>query len=508
MKNKSIKKWAIGVFSIFTLFGVVSCAGIKSQIKHHTGGKTEIVEASLFNPITKPIAITNVSVLSHDCSEMIDSTTVLIKDGLIESVVKNVTVPEGFVEVDGSGQFLVPGFIDTHMHLQRSKNDLLLYLANGVTSVAELFGQERHLNWREDTQNGALSPNLFVTTRKLGSQKGLMPKIRSWFGGRANYITVKQAQKAVRAYKQEGYDAIKLSSFLNPEIYKALVDEAQKQGIQAVGHVSLNVGLERFYTSGQSQLAHVEEVVKNLQSTFGDVNSKNAEAFLEYVENQSDSISIKIRENNIVVSSTIWLMESIPRQMFQCEQFVKEISLEYANPGLLEGSKMAKGWLPGNNHYENVEVLKDPEWQRLSEIYWNTFVKAIHIVTKSMIRNKVILLAGTDANTTGTVPGFSLHDEFVSLNNVGMSNAQVLRSTTSKAAKWMKLNTGKIEKGYQADLVLLNKNPLEDISNTQSIESVITNGKLLNRKELNKMLQAVKETNNRSRKVSIDEFLD
>lgn len=508
MKNKSIKKWTIAVFSIFTMIGIVSCVGIKNQIKQHTGGKTEIVDASLFNPITSPIAITNVSVLSQDCSKMIDSTTALIKDGLIVSVEKNVTVPEGFVEVDGSGQFLLPGFIDTHMHLQRSKNDLLLYLANGVTSVAELFGQERHLNWREAAKNGALSPNIFVSTRKLGSQKGLMPKIRSWFGARANYTTIKQAQKAVKAYKQKGYDAIKLSSFLNSEIYKALVDEAQKQDIQAIGHVSSNVGLERFYTSGQSQLAHVEEVVKNLQKSFGGVNSRNAEEFLKYVEEQADSISVKIRDNNIVVSSTLWLMESIPRQMFQCEQFVKEIPLEYANPGQVEGSKKAKGWLPGNNHYENVEVLKDPEWKRLSEIYWNTYVKAIHIVTKSMIKNKVILLAGTDANTAGTVPGFSLHDEFVSLNNVGMSNAQVLRSTTSDAAKWMKMNTGKIEKGYRADLVLLSKNPLEDISNTQSIESVITNGKLLNRKELDKMLQAVKEANNSSRKVSIDEFLD
>lgn len=508
MKRIAIFKWLSAVILTVLALVVVSCIGIKSQIEQHTGGKTEIVDTSIFNPITISLAITNVSALSSDCSEMLDSTIVLISEGKITAVGKDISIPKGYKVVDGSGKYLIPGLIDTHVHLQRSKNDLLLYLANGVTSVAEMFGDESHLNWRAEAQSGALSPNLFVATKKLGSVKGLKPKVRSWFGARPNYTTVKQAQKAVRDYKKQGYDAIKLSSYLNAEIYDALVDEAQRQDIQAVGHVSSSVGLDRFYTSGQSQLAHVEEVVKNLQHSFGGVNSKNAEAFLQYVEVQSDSISIKIRENNIAVSTTIWLMESIPKQMFQCEQFVKDISLEYANPGLVEGSRMAKGWLPNNNSYENVEILKDPEWQRLSEIYWRTFVKAIHIVTKAMIRNEVVLLAGTDANTTGTVPGFSLHNELISLSKVGMDNAEILRSSTSLAAEWMRITTGKIEVGHKADLVLLKGNPLENIENIQSIDAVISNGKYLERAELDKMLQAVKEANNRSRKVSIDEYVD
>ena len=194
-------------------------------------------------------------------------------------------------------------------------------------------------------------------------------------------------------------------------------------------------------------------------------------------------------------------------QMFQCEQFVKEIELEYANPGQVEGSRMAKGWLPGNNHYQNLNTLKDSEWQRHLEIYWNAFVKAIHIVTKSMIKNNVTLIAGTDSNATGMVAGFSLHDELTSLNNVGMSNAQVLRSSTSLAAEWMKIKAGKIKTGYKADLVLLQKNPLEDINNTRSINAVISNGKFLDRDLLDKMLQAVKNANNRSRKVNIDEYV-
>lgn len=507
MKNKSIKKWTIGVCFILTFLGIVSCVGIKSQIKQHTGGKTEVVDTSLFNPITTPIGIINVSVLSPDCTEMLDGMTVLVEKGEIKAVGKDIKIPTNYKVIDGSGQFLIPGLIDTHAHLQRSKNDLLLYLSNGVTSMAELFGHERHLKWRTDAQNEALSPNLFVTTRKLGSQKGFMPKVRSWFGARVNYTSVRQARRAVIKFKKKGYDALKLSSFLNTEIYDAIIDEAQKQKIPAIGHLSTSVGLDHFYTSGQSQLAHVEEVVKNLQVSYGGVNSSNAEDFLKYVESQADSISIKIKQKNVPVGTTLYVMESLPKQMFQCEQFMQEIELEYANPGQVEGSSLAKGWLPGNNHYQKLNDFTDPETQKLFEIYWNAFVKAIHIVTKAMIKNDVTLLVGTDANATGIVAGFSLHDELTSLINVGMSNTQALRSSTSLAAEWMKLKAGKIKIGYKADLVLLKKNPLEDINNTRSINAVISNGKYLNRAQLDKMLQAVKDANNRSRKVNIDEYV-
>ena len=439
---------------------------------------------------------------------MLDSLTVLIKDNKIMQVTKEASIPNEYRIIDGTGQYLIPGLVDTHAHLHNSKNDLLLFLANGVTHISEMFGQERHLKWRKEAQNGALSPNIFVATRKVGSQKGFMRKIRSWFGSQSNYDTPNKARKAVREYKEQGYDAIKLSTFLNAKIYDALTDEAKKQNIPTIGHLTSKVSLKGLYTSGQSQLAHIEEITKSTMVDFGGLNSENTKEYLTYLKKNANQIAIKLKERGIVVSSTVWIIESIPKQNFDIENFLKTIALEYQNPGEIEGSKLAKGWLPGNNSYENMDIKNDLELIKKHKLFWKAYVDAIHIMTKALVDNGVTIITGTDSNTAGVIAGFSLHDEFESLYKCGMTNGQILYAATVAPAQWMQSNAGKIETGYRADLVLLDKNPLENIKNTKTINAVITNGKFLNRTTLDKILQSIKDANNKSRKISIKKYIN
>ena len=509
MKRKTIKKWALGVLLTLILVSLVSCFGVKSQINKHLGKKTELINTSNFKISTGSIAIKNVSTLSSDCSQMLDSMTVLIKDGKIINIAKEINITSEYKVVNGTGKYLIPGLIDSHVHLKDSKNDLLLYVANGITYVSEMTGSKRHLQWREDTKNGALSPKMYVATRKIGSQKGFIRKIKGlFFDQPLNYTTTKKARKAVRKFKDQGFDAIKLGSFLSTKIYSTLTDEAKIQNIPTIGHLSYSVGLKRLYVSEQSQLSHVEEITKNTMEDYTGIVYNTPNEYIDYLNQNCDSIAIKLKENNIVVASTISIIESLPKQNFDIVNFLKSIELEYENPGLIEGSKLAKGWLPGNNSYENMEIKDDPELIRKSKIFWKTYVEAYYIMTKALMRNGVTITAGTDANVTGVVPGFSLHNELESLSTVGMSNSKILYAATIAPAEWMQVNTGKIEIGYDADLVLLEKNPLVDIKNTRTINTVIVNGKLLNRNELDKMLQSVKEVNNRSRKINIDKFIN
>lgn len=508
MKYTSIKKWTLGTLFTLVLLSIASCIGVQSQINQHLGKKTELVNPSIFDTSSIPLAIKNVNVLSTDCSKILDSVTVLIKSEKIIQVAKDMNIPNEFKVIDGTGKYLIPGLVDTHAHLHHSKNDLLLYLANGVTHISEMFGQERHLEWREQAKNGALSPKIFVATRKVGSQKGLMRKIRSLFGSQSNYTTPQKARKALRNFKKNQYDAIKLSTFLNAEVYNALTDEAKKQNIPSIGHLTSAVGLEGLYTSGQSQLAHIEEITKNTMADFGGMHSDNTEEYLVYLKNNADTIAIKLKELNMVISSTVWIIESIPKQNFDIEKFLKSIELEYQNPGQIEGSRLAKGWLPGNNSYEDMDIKDDPELIKKHKLFWATYVEAIHIMTKALVKHKVTIITGTDSNTAGVVAGFSLHDEFESLYKCGMTNNQILYAATVAPAQWMKSDAGKIEAGHRADLVLLDKNPLEDIRNTRTINAVITNGKLLERSVLDRILQLIKEANNSSRKINIDRFLN
>jgi imidazolonepropionase-like amidohydrolase len=112
-------------------------------------------------------------------------------------------------------------------------------------------------------------------------------------------------------------------------------------------------------------------------------------------------------------------------------------------------------------------------------------------------------MAGTDANTAGVVPGFSLHDELQSLNQAGLSPAQSLRAATATPAGRMKDKAGTLAPGLRADMVLLRANPLGDIANTRAIEGVIVNGRYLARSELDAILSAVEKTNHESRSVPL-----
>ena len=123
-----------------------------------------------------------------------------------------------------------------------------------------------------------------------------------------------------------------------------------------------------------------------------------------------------------------------------------------------------------------------------------------------MVRRGVKLVAGTDSGGNLVVPGFSIHNELSSLNSAGMSTAQALAAATVNPAKLMNSNAGIIEVGRRADLVILNKNPLVDIGNTRAINTVILNGRVFGRDQLDAMLAAVKEANENSRKINIDEY--
>ncbi|MEM6316927.1 MAG: amidohydrolase family protein [Bacteroidota bacterium] len=110
--------------------------------------------------------------------------------------------------------------------------------------------------------------------------------------------------------------------------------------------------------------------------------------------------------------------------------------------------------------------------------FWETYARACQILAKNLSAKGVKLLAGTDANLPPTAPGFSLHDELVSLQNAGMTPAQILRAATKDSADFMKSNTGQIKEGMAANLVLLDKNPLLDIRHTRTIRTVFANGKM------------------------------
>jgi hypothetical protein len=503
------KKWGSGILITLILLIVATYLFFRSQIDNMLGGNTEVVDVSQFQVISGPLAITNVNVLTSDSQTMQANQTVLIKDNKIQAVGKTITVPNNYHLINGEGKYLIPGLVDSHVHIKKSKNDLLLYIANGVTQIGEMTGMEHHFDYIEEIKNGAIGPHIFIASPKITSQDNLKAMFRSKFEKRhQNFLTPQKGRKAVRNFVSMGYDAIKLSSDLDKDIYYAINDEAKKLNIPVIGHLPVGLQLDDLYQSGQSQLAHIDSISHNLMNEFGGLTSKNSEAFLDHIRQVAESIAIKFKQENIALASTVWLHQTRPKQDFNLTGFLKTIEFEFQNPGWVEGSFISNGCLPGGNSYENPHNTGVDD-QRSWDIYYRAYNEAIKIITQALVRHNVTITAGTDAlGACGMIAGFSLHNELKALNTIGLSNAQVLHAATLAPANWMGTNAGKIAAGFRADLVLLDKNPLDDISNTKTIKAVIANGNYLDRTQLDNILEAVKEANNKSRKIGIDAFLN
>ena len=507
------KKWIKYTLIFLIVVTVAGILGMTLEGKRMYGGLTERVDHTQFKPKEGSFAIRNVNLLSPDGDSIISGQTILLEKGLIVAIDSTLNITSETTIIDGTGKYLIPGLIDAHVHLFQSPNDLLLYIANGVTEIRELIGEEPHLEWKKEIENGRIGPKMFVASPRLGSFEPMEGWFMSWSQGYLNIENAEDARETVKNLKDKGYDGLKIYSQLTKESYVALTEAARSLEMPVMGHIPWSLELSDIWQHGQSDIAHFEEIMNALGREFG--SSRNIggfygkeNEFLQFIEERIDVLANNLLKSDITVTSSLWLNETFAKQPFELEQVLKDVELAYENPGISEWVSyipQGLGWLPEVNRYRLPENQSPEELER-SKKYWDTYAKACQLIAHNLAKRGVKIMAGTDANLPPTVPGFSLHDELESLNRAGMSAAQVLQAATAVPAAWLQSNSGKIVPGYEANVLLLDKNPLEDIRNTKSINSVIVKGKLFDRALLNSLLAAVKEANDTSRKVAIDRY--
>lgn len=503
------KWWLGGLLALAVLGMMLTYFYIDGELTKMYGGQVETADLAISDSRPDVFAITNVSVLSPNSDQFTAGQSVIIRNGLIESVLSELTDIQNMTVIDGRGQFLVPGYTDSHVHLWESENDLLLYLANGVTQIREMNGSPENLRWKKEIANGRLGPDMFVASPQIANFGKMTGWFAAWTQNKVNATSPKEFERAIERFETAGYDAIKVSSFLTSEDYKMLNDAAQESTLPMIGHYPVFGKLKDVWGSNQTELAHVEEIMKGFQHDYGYWQSnaiEDADAFLQYVATGADEVAIKLLENDISITTTMALINTLPKQMTNLQIMLDEADLDYANPGITEGTDMADralGWLPEINRYRLSKGLQEQE--RLAQIkFFEVYAQALQIVFTALVEKGVPLMAGTDANVPVMVPGFSLHEELQTLKQAGLSNAQVLASTMTVPAKWSNTNTGQIAPGYKANLVLLRDDPLVDIGATRAIETVIIGGRILSRSDLDDLLKAVKTANDNSRSINID----
>jgi hypothetical protein len=438
-----------------------------------------------------PLAFTHLTVIDTAGGLPKSDVTLIIAGDRIITLGKTgqVRVPRNAQVVNASGKFMIPGLWDMHFHSPAEKQAreifLPLALANGITGVREMFGSESILKRKDEIMSGALlGPRMIVASPVVD---GPVPM----WDGSVSVADATAARQAVRSLKERGYDFIKVYQFLSREAYLAIADESRKQDIAFGGHIPFSVTAAEASDAGQRSFEHIFGITLACSSQEASLRPALAEAAAQVGKTFDAHIELFIRN------------ESEPLESYDQQKATALFNHlarngTYAVPTLVLHRSLGLGTDPAFRNDPRLKYMP-PNVRQLFD--WELgFFKSYRPVYErqlltvgAMHRAKVKILAGTDTFNSYCFPGFSLHDELELFVQAGLTPAEALRTATLNPAVYLNLSVslGTIEKGKIADLVLLEANPLESISNTRKISAVVANGRYLPKEELQKMLADV-----------------
>lgn len=431
------------------------------------------------------LAIEHTTVLSMAAgSEPLPDTTVLVRDGRIEWIgpASEADVPAGARRVDGTGKWLMPALTDMHVHVENDRllrlllddpdlpdgttdtADLLLpYVASGVLQIVNMSATPESLAQRDAVQDGSvLGPHMTLAAMVDGA-----PAI--WPEGMTSVApTPDDGRRLVREIQDQGFDLVKVYANLTLDTFTAILDEARARELRVLGHLprAEQAPTEAFFQPGFDMVSHAEELF--FQSD--DITEDDIPCFVNMA-----------RDNGTSLTSTLVLDERILEQTRDPESLLDNPGLPYVHPAT-RPAWFERNPYTGRNTPERIDQL-----ERLV-----AFNRAL---VKAFADAGIPVLPGTDSLVPGVVAGFSLHEELEAMVAAGMSSAQVLAAATRQAAEWLQVDhdRGTVETGKRADLLLLDANPMADVSNTRAIAAVIAGERYLPRADLDTMLADLAE---------------
>lgn len=439
--------------------------------------------ASEPDPLPERLAIEHVTVvpMSKEGASLPDMT-VLVEDGRIVSIVpaSATRAPRGVKRIDGRGKWLMPGLTDMHAHLGnvrmlrlflnmpdlkqsvlRTEDLVTPFIANGVVRIMDMQAMSETIGQRTEIEAGRmLGPQIIAAAMIDGPQP-------QWPVG-ATRVAAKpeDGRQAVRDAGAEGYDAIKVYSGLSFETFSAIVDEARRLNLPVVGHIPQRRSgrTKEFFQRGFSLVAHAEEFAQ-----------QTAQPSVAEIPRYVDMM----KQNGAWLAATLSLDERLLEQTRDPESLHRRPEIRVLPPLMRD---MAL------NHNPYVAAASPQRIEFLAQV-----VEFNRELVRAFVAADIPIVAGTDAPVPGVVPGFSMHDELAALTRAGMNNRQALEAATRRPCEWLKLSTecGTVEVGKRADLILLDADPLADISNSRRISAVILGGRYLPRAMLDRRLAAL-----------------
>lgn len=428
------------------------------------------------------VAIVGVSVIPVDRDIVLDGRTVLIRNGRIVSITSaGAVVPGAERVVDGAGRYLIPGLADMHTHVY-GETELLLYVANGVTRIRNLWGSHTALAMRARADSGTvISPRIHTAGRLVDGAPPVWGEVSAVARDPATARAIMDEEKAA------GFDFLKIYEQLSAETFDAIMAHSRDAAYPVAGHVPRAVPLEHALRSGMASIEHLSSWAAATE-VFRPKGPNEAAALLRRIESGDagwDVLYDSVRLRSLAALAAeggVWHVPTLSwtRRVYTSRRQARDL---FAGPNMRFISPLRRAiWDPNTNF--GLQRLSDETLEA-----FQILLEADQLRVRALHEAGARLLVGTDAANPFVLPGFAVHEELELLVESGLSNYDALVAATREPAEFVgRLDQGAIFPGSSADLVLLESNPLLNISATREIAGVMLRGRWFSREDLDAML--------------------
>jgi hypothetical protein len=388
-----------------------------------------------------------------------------------------------------------------HVHFEDPEREFRMFIGNGVLGVRNMGGvPEEVFRWRAKAADGsAVAPRIVACGPIVDGPEPTNPPIS------VSVRTPEDGRRMAHSLKKLGSDCVKVHDGVPRGAYLALVAEAKRLGLPVVGHIPVRLRTRDAVDAGQRSIEHqiglrgastVEDRVMREEETndvFGEaMRTKNFGLIPESIARKGNLLLDHFRQvraddlyrafarHRTAVDPTLVTDYALT--------FIDDVSKGDDSRLKYIPAAQREWWKPENGM---LTRYRTPAYIAFRKRQFAWTLEQIPLAS----RRGVTFLAGTDTTIPFIFPGFSLHDELALFVRAGLSPLEALRTATINPARFLGLDaaSGGVVVGGTADLVLLDANPLQDISNTKRIAAVVLRGKLLDRAALDRMLQEAEE---------------
>ncbi len=458
-----------------------------------------LVSPALAAPNQGDVIIRHVTVVDVEAAKTVAGQAVVLKGDDIVAVGTDASIAKAWRAgrtVAGKGRYLIPGLWDMHVHfgggaelIDENKALLPLYVANGITTIRDASGDlpDQVLAWRGEIARGVLfGPRLLTSGAKI---EGIAPL---WKGTIEVGTEADVDAALTRLRTRDRVDFIKITdSTLKPDLFLYALRQAKALGLRTSGHIPMALTTEQAVDAGISSIEHLDyaynagakdEAAIAADFAAGRIDRAEANRRLDTGFDRDTAMAAYRRFAQKGVFVTPTLNGSRIIAFLDRDDHKNDAGLAYIGPKL----RKTYDW--------RVERAAKADAAAIAARH--AHIDEMAVILPMLAEAGVPIIAGTDSGFLNSFnyPGFGLHDEIGLFVEKGLTPAQALASATRAGPAWFGWldRYGAVKPGLAADLVLLDRNPLDDIAATRAIDTVVMGGEVFDRAALDKMLSDTK----------------